>query len=199
MALVCVVVAKVFLIDMAGLKGLLRVFSFLGLGAALVGLGYAYRRFGLTPESEQPVPRNDLSLDALRDAAARAPASTALRHAYDHQAPYRAKCAGGGRASRRSPPLEDLQRFPFTAKADLRDAYPFGMLAIPREQCVRIHASSGTTGRPTVVGYSARDIDTWADLMARSLYAGGARPGDIIHNAYGYGLFTGGLVEDIRT
>ena len=89
--------------------------------------------------------------------------------------------------------LDDLRRFPFTAKADLRDAYPYGMLAIPREKCVRIHASSGTTGRPTVVGYSARDIDTWADLMARSLYAGGARPGDIIHNAYGYGLFTGGL------
>jgi phenylacetate-CoA ligase len=89
--------------------------------------------------------------------------------------------------------LDDLGRFPFTAKSDLRDAYPFGMFAIPREQCVRLHASSGTTGRPTVVGYSARDIETWAELMARSLYAGGARPGDIIHNAYGYGLFTGGL------
>ena len=81
--------------------------------------------------------------------------------------------------------VEDLGRFPFTSKADLREAYPYGMLAIPREKCVRLHASSGTTGRPTVVGYSARDIDLWADLMARSLFAGGARPGDIIHNAYG--------------
>jgi phenylacetate-CoA ligase len=89
--------------------------------------------------------------------------------------------------------LDDLRRFPFTAKSDLREAYPFGMFAIPRERCVRVHASSGTTGRPTVVGYSARDIETWSELMARSLYAGGARPGDIIHNAYGYGLFTGGL------
>jgi phenylacetate-CoA ligase len=89
--------------------------------------------------------------------------------------------------------LEDLRRFPFTEKRDLRDAYPFGMFAIPRAQCVRVHASSGTTGRPTVVGYSAADIDLWAELMARSLWAGGARPGDVLHNAYGYGLFTGGL------
>ncbi len=117
----------------------------------------------------------------------------ALRHAYDNQAPYRAKCAGTGVHPDDLRRLEDLRRFPFTSKADLRDAYPFGMLAIPRERCVRIHASSGTTGRPTVVGYSARDIDLWAELMARSLHAGGARPGDIIHNAYGYGLFTGGL------
>ena len=117
----------------------------------------------------------------------------ALRHAYDHQAPYRAKCEAAGVHPDDLRTLDDLQRFPFTAKSDLRDAYPFGMLAIPREQCVRVHASSGTTGRPTVVGYSAQDIETWADLMARSLHAGGARPGDIIHNAYGYGLFTGGL------
>ena len=89
--------------------------------------------------------------------------------------------------------LEDLQRLPFTTKQDLRDNYPFGMFAVPMENVVRIHASSGTTGQPTVVGYTARDVDTWASLMARSLMAGGATRGDIIHNAYGYGLFTGGL------
>jgi phenylacetate-CoA ligase len=86
-----------------------------------------------------------------------------------------------------------LQRLPFTTKQDLRDNYPFGMFAVPMENVVRIHASSGTTGQPTVVGYTARDVDTWASLMARSLMAGGATRGDIIHNAYGYGLFTGGL------
>ena len=89
--------------------------------------------------------------------------------------------------------LKDLQRLPFTTKQDLRDNYPFGMFAVPMENVVRIHASSGTTGQPTVVGYTARDVDTWAGLMARSLMAGGATRGDIIHNAYGYGLFTGGL------
>ncbi|KPA19385.1 phenylacetate-CoA ligase [Candidatus Magnetomorum sp. HK-1] len=89
--------------------------------------------------------------------------------------------------------LDDLKRVPFTTKQDLRDNYPFGMFAVPMENVVRIHASSGTTGRPTVVGYTARDIETWSRLMARSLCAAGANPGDIIHNAYGYGLFTGGL------
>ena len=89
--------------------------------------------------------------------------------------------------------LDDLQLVPFTTKQDLRDNYPFGMFAVPMENVVRIHASSGTTGRPTVVGYTARDIETWSRLMARSLCAAGAGPGDIIHNAYGYGLFTGGL------
>jgi len=134
----------------------------------------------------------DLSLDALR-ALQLARLGHALRQAYDHQAPYRAKCEAAGVHPDDLHSLDDLRRFPFTAKSDLRDAYPFGMFAIPREKCVRIHASSGTTGRPTVVGYSAGDIATWAELMARSLHAGGARPGDIIHNAYGYGLFTGGL------
>ena len=137
-------------------------------------------------------PEMRLSLDALR-ALQLERLKAVLRHAYEHQAPYRAKCQAAGVHPDDLRHLDDLQRFPFTAKADLRDAYPYGMLAIPREECVRIHASSGTTGRPTVVGYSARDIGTWADLMARSLYAGGARPGDVIHNAYGYGLFTGGL------
>ncbi len=89
--------------------------------------------------------------------------------------------------------LGDLKRLPFTTKLDLRDNYPFGMFAVPMDNIVRIHASSGTTGKPTVVGYTARDIKTWAELMARSLSAGGANRGDIIHNAYGYGLFTGGL------
>jgi phenylacetate-CoA ligase len=89
--------------------------------------------------------------------------------------------------------LEDLRRFPFTAKADLRENYPFGMFAVPMERIVRIHASSGTTGKPTVVGYTARDIDMWTNLMARSIRAAGARPGDKLHVAYGYGLFTGGL------
>ncbi len=89
--------------------------------------------------------------------------------------------------------LQDLHKIPFTTKQDLRDNYPFGMFAVPMDNVVRIHASSGTTGQPTVVGYTARDIDTWARLMARSLAAGGATSGDIIHNAYGYGLFTGGL------
>jgi len=89
--------------------------------------------------------------------------------------------------------LADLAKFPFTVKADLRDNYPFGLFAVPREQVVRVHASSGTTGKPTVVGYTKNDISTWADLVARSIRAAGGRAGDIIHVAYGYGLFTGGL------
>ena len=89
--------------------------------------------------------------------------------------------------------LSDLGRFPFLNKSDLRDHYPFGLFAVPRQDVVRIHASSGTTGKPTVVGYTKRDIDTWSGLVARSIYAAGGRPGDIVHVAYGYGLFTGGL------
>ena len=89
--------------------------------------------------------------------------------------------------------LADLARFPFTTKADLRANYPFGMFAVPREEVARIHASSGTTGKPTVVGYTREDVDTWAELMARSIRAAGGRPGDLVHVAYGYGLFTGGL------
>lgn len=89
--------------------------------------------------------------------------------------------------------LDDLQRLPFTYKQDMRDNYPFGMFAVPQEQVVRIHASSGTTGKPTVVGYTARDVDTWAELMARTMSAAGVGRGDILQNAYGYGLFTGGL------
>src|SRR5262245_21943739 len=89
--------------------------------------------------------------------------------------------------------LSDLSRFPFTAKADLRDNYPFGMFAVPRQDVVRVHASSGTTGRPTVVGYTAEDLDVWSDVVARSIRAAGGRKGDLVHIAYGYGLFTGGL------
>ena len=89
--------------------------------------------------------------------------------------------------------LADIAKFPFTTKADLRETYPFGMFAVPMDQVVRVHASSGTTGKPTVVGYTKNDIDTWADMMARSIRAAGARPGDKLHVAYGYGLFTGGL------
>ena len=100
---------------------------------------------------------------------------------------------GRRRTPRRPAHAHDLARFPFTTKQDLRDAYPFGGFAVPRTDVVRVHASSGTTGQPTVVGYTARDIDVWASLMARSMRAAGARPGDIVHVAYGYGLFTGGL------
>jgi phenylacetate-CoA ligase len=89
--------------------------------------------------------------------------------------------------------LDDVRRLPFTTKADLRDNYPFGMFAVPREQVARVHASSGTTGKPTVVGYTAEDLTTWSELMARSIRAAGGRPGDVVHVAYGYGLFTGGL------
>jgi phenylacetate-CoA ligase len=89
--------------------------------------------------------------------------------------------------------LEDLQRLPFTVKGHLREHYPFGLFAVPLERVARLHASSGTTGKPTVVGYTEADIGTWADLMARCFAAAGARPGDVVHNAYGYGLFTGGL------
>jgi len=137
-------------------------------------------------------PELTLSAEALR-ALQFERLSATLRHAYTNQAPYRAKCEAAGVHPDDLRRVEDLGRFPFTTKADLRDSYPFGMLAIAQQKCVRIHASSGTTGRPTVVGYSARDLDLWADLMARSLYVAGARPGNVVHNAYGYGLFTGGL------
>jgi phenylacetate-CoA ligase len=116
-----------------------------------------------------------------------------LRHAYDNVAHYRTAFDAAGIRPDDLRTLDDLAKFPFTIKTDLRDHYPFGMFAVPREQIVRIHASSGTTGRPTVVGYTAKDIDTWATVMARSIRAAGGRAGDIVHVAYGYGLFTGGL------
>ncbi|QQS11690.1 MAG: phenylacetate--CoA ligase [Rhodospirillales bacterium] len=139
-----------------------------------------------------PFPEIGLSLDALR-ALQLARLQRTLRHAYAHQLPYRAKCLAAGVHPDDLRTLDDLARFPFTAKSDLRDNYPYGMFAVPRERCVRVHASSGTTGRPTVVGYTANDIALWSDLMARSIWAAGGRPGDVVHVAYGYGLFTGGL------
>jgi phenylacetate-CoA ligase len=116
-----------------------------------------------------------------------------LAHAYANSPVYRKKFDAAGVKPSDVKSLADLAKLPFTTKADLRDAYPFGMFAVPREQCVRIHASSGTTGKPTVVGYTQNDIDTWANLVARSIRASGARPGDMVHVSYGYGLFTGGL------
>jgi phenylacetate-CoA ligase len=116
-----------------------------------------------------------------------------LRHAYDNVPHYRASFDASGVHPDDLKSLSDLAKFPFTDKTTLRDNYPFGLFAVPREQVVRIHASSGTTGKATVVGYTQKDIDTWADLVARSIRAAGGRPGDMVHVAYGYGLFTGGL------
>lgn len=116
-----------------------------------------------------------------------------LKHAYENVPHYKAAFDAKGVHPDDLKTLADIAKFPFTTKQDLRANYPFGMFAVPRQQVSRIHASSGTTGKPTVVGYTARDIDTWANLVARSIRASGGRPGDIIHIAYGYGLFTGGL------
>ncbi|MGC8475598.1 MAG: phenylacetate--CoA ligase family protein [Acetobacteraceae bacterium] len=125
-----------------------------------------------------------LQLDRLRATLARTYAAVPR---------FRSRCDAAGVHPRDLRRLDDLGRFPFTTKADLREAYPFGLFAVPRAQVSRLHASSGTTGRPTVVGYTAADLDRWAGLMARCFAVAGARPGDVIHNAYGYGLFTGGL------
>ena len=116
-----------------------------------------------------------------------------LRHAYENVPHYRKKFDAAGVHPDDLKTLADLARFPFTTKQDLRDNYPFSMFAVPREEVVRVHASSGTTGKPTVVGYTQNDIDMWATLMARSIRASGGKKGDIVHVAYGYGLFTGGL------
>jgi phenylacetate-CoA ligase len=116
-----------------------------------------------------------------------------LQHAYDHVPRYRESFDEKGVHPSDLRELADLARFPFTTKADLRDTYPYGMFAVPRERVARIHASSGTTGKPTVVGYTLHDIDVWSDLVARSIRAAGGRPGDMVHVSYGYGLFTGGL------
>ena len=125
-----------------------------------------------------------LQLDRLR---------WSLQHAYDNVPHYRARFDAAGVKPSGLKTLADLAKFPFTLKKDLRDNYPFGMFAVPREKVVRLHASSGTTGKPTVVGYTAKDIDTWATVMARSIRAAGGRAGDMVHVSYGYGLFTGGL------
>jgi len=116
-----------------------------------------------------------------------------LRHAYDNVPFYKQSFDDAGVHPDDLKQLSDLSRFPFTVKTDLRDNYPFGMFAVPRDQVARIHASSGTTGQPTVVGYTKDDLANWGQVVARSLRAAGMRPGDMLHNAYGYGLFTGGL------
>ena len=116
-----------------------------------------------------------------------------LQHAYDNVPHYRKAFDAKGVQPSDLRQLSDLSRFPFTVKSDLRDNYPFGLFAVPRAQVARIHASSGTTGKPTVVGYTLKDLSIWADLVARSIRAAGGRPGDMVHIAYGYGLFTGGL------
>ena len=142
------------------------------------------------PQSLEPIER--ASVDELRALQLRR-LQASLRHAYDNVPHYRRAFAAAGVHPDDCRELADLARFPTTAKADLRANYPFGMFAVPRERISRIHASSGTTGQPTVVGYTDNDIDMWATVMARSIRAAGGRPGDRAHIAYGYGLFTGGL------
>jgi len=142
------------------------------------------------PEDLEPVER--ASVDELRELQLRR-LRESLRRAYEKVPHYRRAFTDAGVHPDDCRELADLAKVPFTDKADLRDNYPFGMFAVPREQVVRVHASSGTTGRPTVVGYTRDDIRTWAQLMARSIRASGGRPGDRVHVAYGYGLFTGGL------
>ncbi|HEX6255214.1 MAG TPA: phenylacetate--CoA ligase PaaK [Euzebyales bacterium] len=146
----------------------------------------------LTPDPASLEPIETASVDELRSLQLDR-LRWSLRHAYDNVGHYRHAFDAAGVAPDDLTDLSDLAGFPFTTKDDLRDAYPYGMFAVPREQVVRIHASSGTTGRPTVVGYTRDDVDMWADVMARSIRAAGGRPGMIAHVAYGYGLFTGGL------
>ena len=137
-------------------------------------------------------PIESASIDELRDLQLER-LQWSLRHAYDNVKHYRQAFDAAGVSPADCEALEDLALFPFLVKEDLRVNYPYGMLAVPREECIRIHASSGTTGKPTIAGYTRNDIDMWSDVMARSIYAAGGRPGDITHVAYGYGLFTGGL------
>jgi phenylacetate-CoA ligase len=137
-------------------------------------------------------PIEKASVDELRSLQLKRLQQT-LHHAYANSPVYRAKFDAAGVHPDDCKSLTDLAKFPFTTKADLRDSYPFGMFAVPREKCARIHASSGTTGKPTVVGYTLKDIDTWSTVVARSIRAGGAKPGDMVHVSYGYGLFTGGM------
>ncbi len=149
-------------------------------------------RLGEAPPPESLDPAERMSLDELRALQLERLRQT-LHHAYTNVPHYRRSFDAACVHPDDCRDLSDLAKFPTTSKADLRENYPFGMFAVPQDQVRRVHASSGTTGKPTVVGYTARDIDTWADLMARSLRAAGARPGHKVHNAYGYGLFTGGL------
>jgi phenylacetate-CoA ligase len=142
---------------------------------------------GLHPELET-MPREQLEALQLRRL------QVSLRNAWEHVPWQRGRLRAAGLAQPQDlKNLADLQRLPFTVKQDLRDHFPFGLFARPVAALARLHASSGTTGKPTVVGYTRADLDTWAELMARTLHCAGARAGDVIHNAYGYGLFTGGL------
>jgi phenylacetate-CoA ligase len=152
----------------------------------------ATRRLGNPPDQASLDATERMGVDELR-ALQLERLQWTLRHAYDNVPHYRAAFDAAGVHPDDCRQLADLARFPTTSKTDLRDNYPFGMFAVPQDQVRRIHASSGTTGRPTVVGYTERDIDTWATVMARSIRAAGGRRGDKLHNAYGYGLFTGGL------
>ncbi|MDP4770650.1 MAG: phenylacetate--CoA ligase [Limnohabitans sp.] len=137
-------------------------------------------------------PIEKASIDEMRSLQLKRLQQT-LQHAYANSPVYRAKFDAAGVHPSDCKTLADIAKFPFTTKSDLRDSYPFGMFAVPRENCARIHASSGTTGKPTVVGYTLKDIDTWSTVVARSIRAGGAKPGDMVHISYGYGLFTGGM------
>ncbi|NIZ61223.1 phenylacetate--CoA ligase [Sedimentitalea sp. CY04] len=146
----------------------------------------------LTPNKADLDPIEIASVDEIR-ALQLERLKTSLRHAYDNVAMYKQRFDEAGVHPDDLKSLADLAKFPFTYKNDLRDNYPFGLFAVPQDQIIRLHASSGTTGKATVVGYTQNDIDNWADLVARSLRASGLRKGDMVHNAYGYGLFTGGL------
>lgn len=146
----------------------------------------------LSPRPGDLEPIETASVDQLRELQAER-LRWSVRHAYENVPHYRAAMDGRGVHADDIRSLDDLAKLPFTSKGDLRENYPFGMFAVPREQVVRVHASSGTTGRPTVVGYTRDDLDIWATVMARSIRAAGGRAGHILHNAYGYGLFTGGL------
>ncbi|WP_299951227.1 phenylacetate--CoA ligase PaaK [uncultured Modestobacter sp.] len=150
------------------------------------------RRLGTAPEPELLDPAERMGVDELRALQLERLRRT-LRHAYEQVPHHRRAFDAAGVRPDDCRELADLARFPTTSKADLREEYPFGMFAVPREQVRRLHASSGTTGRPTVVGYTETDLRTWAAVMARSIRAAGGRAGDLLHNAYGYGLFTGGL------
>src|SRR5664279_550321 len=147
------------------------------------------RAAGYTPEMDEAERASRDEIMALQTRRL----AWSLKHAYDNVAHYKKSFEAAGVHPTDFKQLSDLSNFPFTVKPDLRDNYPFNMFAVPREQLVRVHASSGTTGKPIVVGYTRDDIETWSDLMARSIRAAGGRRGMIIHNAYGYGLFTGGL------
>jgi len=146
----------------------------------------------LSPNADLLEPIETASIDEIR-ALQLDRMKWSLRHAYENVPMYRQRFDADGVHPDDLKTLADLAKFPFTYKSDLRDNYPFGLFAVPREQIVRVHASSGTTGKPTVVGYTQKDISMWSDMVARSMRASGTRLGDIVHVAYGYGLFTGGL------